>query len=203
MRDVAPAALPANIYLDQQVALTSSTDTVTLPSDYPIAGFSTLVATQGVGCPNPGMRIIIEGRAGDILTLAQDMLGGTVYIGTRYLSKYLPTMPQLKDRNGITIGTGQLRVQQFYISFIDTGALTAWVDSKFSGSFQLVDYTGRKANAVENVLGSTPIVDDTLVVPFRFKNDEAELRIESDSHLPFRLIDIEWRGKFTKRGRRV
>jgi hypothetical protein len=94
-------------------------------------------------------------------------------------------------------------VQQFYLTFIDTGALDAWVDSKFSGSFQVAKYTGRKVNAIENVLGSAPIVDDTLVVPFRFKSTEAELRIESDSYLPFRLTEIEWRGKFAKRGRRV
>jgi hypothetical protein len=203
MRDVAPVGLTANLYLDQQVALTSTVDEVTLPSDYPVTGFSTLVAVQGVGCPYPGMRIIINGRVGDVLTLAADMLGGTVYVGTRYLSKYIPTMPQIKDRAGVTIGTADLRVQQFYLTFIDTGALDAWVDSKFSGSFQVAKYTGRKANAIENVLGSAPIVDDTLVVPFRFKSTEAELRIESDSYLPFRLTEIEWRGKFAKRGRRV
>lgn len=203
MRDVALTGLESNVYLDLRVSLTSTDDTVTLPSDYPVAGSDTLVAVQGDGCPNPGLRILITDRTGDVLTLAEDMQGGTVHVGVRFTSTYVPTAPQIKDRQGITIGTADLHVQKYLISFTNTGALNAHADTIFNETFLLEEYTGRKANVLSNMLGSQPIVDDTLTVPFRFLAKEADLRIESDSHLPFNLIEIEWLGKYTKRGRRV
>lgn len=203
MRDITPTGLPANVYLDIQTVLTSTVDEVTLPADYPVSGFSTLVAVQGPGCPNPGLRILITDRTGDVLTLAEDMQGGDVYVGVRYTSQYVPTFPQVKDRNGVTIGTGDLHLQQYIVTFTETGALQLHADSIYNETYLLEDYTGRTANALSNLLGSQPIVDDTLEVPFRFLAHEADLRVESDSHLPFRLTEIEWVGKYTKRGRRV
>ena len=203
MRDVAQGSLGFNVYLDIRVALTSTADTVTLPSDYPVAGSASLVAVQGDGCPNPGLRIPITDRTGDVLTLEEDMQGGTVYVGVRFDSTYIPTFPQVKDRNGVTIGTADLKLQQYIVTFSDTGAFQLHADSIYNETFLLEDYTGRKANALSNLLGSQPIESDTLEVPFRFKADEADLRVFSDSHLPFRLTDVEWVGKYTKRGRRV
>lgn len=203
MRDVTPTGLPANVYLDIQTVLTSTVDEVTLPSDYPISGFADLVAVQGPGCPNPGLRILITDRNGDVLTLAEDMEGGDVYVGVRYTSRYIPTFPQVKDRQGVTIGTGDLHLQQYFVTFTDTGALSLYADSIYEETFLLEEFTGRVSDALSNLLGSQPIVDDTLAVPFRFMSEEADLRVESDSWLPFRLTEIEWVGKYTKRGRRV
>ncbi len=199
-RDVPPTGLDANVYLDKQVALVATT-TATLPADY--IEDATLIAVQGDGCPNPGLRIIITDNTTGTLTLAEDMLGGTIHVGTAYSSRYVPTQYFIKDRNGVPVGTGSLRIQQFYMTFVDTGSLEVFADTKFSGTFQLLDYTGRSVNAQDNLIGSQPIVDDTIPVAFRFKADEADLRVESNSHLPFRLTDIEWRGKFTKRGKRL
>jgi hypothetical protein len=188
------------VYLDVQVDLTATT-TATLPADYPIS--STLTAVQGAGCPNPGMRIIITDNTAGVLTLAEDMLGGTIHVGVMFLSKYVPTQYFVKDGKGNTVSTGNLRIQKFYLSFENTGALEAYADSRFSGTYSLFDFSGRVVGSIDNVLGSQPIVTDTFVVPFRFKSDEADLRIETDTHLPFTLVDLEWVGKYTKRGRRL
>lgn len=162
----------------------------------------TFVAVQGAGCPNPGMLATIESIANRDVILKRDMGGGTVMYGEIFTSTYIPTQPRVKDRDGVEVGTGELIVRHFIINFTSTGH----IDSKVSSAYrddQIVTFNGRILGAPTNVIGSEPVIDGEFIVPFGEETDRASLTLSSSDHTPMTLLDIEWKGQYNKRGRRI
>lgn len=178
-------------------------DTVNLTVDmpYPVAGRS-LVVVQGPGCPNPGLVVQHTVTGANQLTLKRSMNNGTVYVGERYLSRYKPTMPQVKDQNNVKVGTGKLTVRRFLVQYEDTGFLKSIVTTPYTVPQEL-QFSGRILGAPENRVGEAAISSGHFDVPYRHSADKGELEIQSDSHLPMTILDIEWVGQYTKKGQRL
>jgi hypothetical protein len=174
-----------------------------IPMPYPCEDRS-LVFVQGPGCPEPGMTVRGDPDEMDptIINLRRDMGGGTVYVGERFMSRYKPTMPQIKDENNVKIGTGNLIVRQFLIQFQDSGYMKAIVTSEYADPTE-VKFTGRVVGSPSNVVGEPAIASGKFQVPFRHDVDQAELEIQCDSHKNLQMLDIEWEGQYRKRGRRM
>lgn len=168
----------------------------------------TLLAVQGEGCPNPGMRVPIQSVVWDaveeyyVVTLRTSMMGGNVIVGIPYMSKYVPTMPLVKDEDGVVMATGKLRVKHFICSLNQTGDINGRMLSKY-GDGEVVEYEARVVGDVGNIIGETPLSDEAFVMPFREQTDRAEFELFTDLHLPMTLLDIEWVGQYNKRGRRI
>src|SRR5690606_19566613 len=111
------------VYLDNRFDVFDCHTLFTFPPDWVPSG--DIVAVQGPGCPNPGLTVPIlaieEVPEGHVAALKYDMQGGQIIVGSSYRSSYKPTMPLVKDENGVVIGTSDLRVKQFLISLDRTG----------------------------------------------------------------------------------
>ena len=189
------------VYLDYKMTV----DNVNLTVDCPLPGnqnYDNLVVIQGEGCPVPGMQVPVLSRSGTTLTLRDDMEGGTVIIGKRFMMRYKPTIPVIKGADGSTIGTGQLTISKFLVNTSDTGVVETKVTSKYKAD-TLIRFIGRYVGNPSSVIGKEAIVSTTLTVPFRDKSAEAELEIFTDHYTPLTIMDIEWLGQYTKRGNRV
>lgn len=166
----------------------------------------TIIAVQGLGCPNPGLRAEILSVAFSspnwVVTLKRDMDGGNVIVGTTYRSSYKPSMPLVKDSDNVAVGTGKLKVSKFLVSVENTGGMQSQTSSSW-GAQEPVEFTARFMTAVDNLVGQQPLYSGTFKVPFRAETTKAELEIWTDDHLPLTLIDIEWVGQYNKRGRRI
>lgn len=203
--DVQPSeGLDYHIHLDNRFGVFEVSRQFVLP--YPYLKDTNLVAVQGEACPNPGLTVPLTiaevAGVGQVVTLKSDMYGGDIVVGGKFMSRYQPTMPQVKDQDGVKVGTGNLVVSKFKAALSKTGEIIGQVLSKF-GNGPPVRFNGRIVGDINNVVGKQPLSDDIFTLPFSQKADLAEIQFYTDSHLPMTILDIEWEGQYTKRGKRI
>lgn len=193
-------------YMDARFDVFGCDTQFRLPSDW--QRDEDLLIVQSTDCPNPGMSARIESieydviEAGYIVTLKQSMHGGDIIVGTRMRSSYKPTLPSIKDEDGVTIGTAKLTVKSFLISIEDTGDINGQMLTKW-GNGEVVKFQGRVLGEEGNTVGEPALYTGPFVLPFREKAERAEIELFTDSFYPMTLLDIEWVGQYNKRGRRV
>jgi hypothetical protein len=187
-----------DVYLDRRVTLTAAGNTgevTTLPLD-----ISILDAIQGVGCPNPGLRAEIQSYDGKTITFKRNLNNGTVYVGVKYDSSVRPTMPRIRDNNGLVIGTSSLVLGEMFINFENTGGFNVDVDGEYTFTER---NPGRVLGEESSTIGEYSLTSGTFPVPIRHAADKAEINIHTDSPYPLTVVDIEWEGQFYKRGTRM
>ena len=195
--------LTYQVLLDRKISVTSITTEIVAPwPDMP--DIDDVVVVQGDGCPHPGLRAeIADYDAGtSTITLTEDMEEGTVILGVRYLSRYKPTMPFVKDQDGVKVGTGKLVVSKFLVNYRDSGGMYAKITSHYRDDEEIY-FSGRVVNDPDTSVGEAVIQSGTFEVPFREDTDNAELELFTDSETPLTMMDIEWIGQYTKRGKRI
>lgn len=191
------------VKLDRKRLITGVTTTVTNPLPY-VTDIDDMVFVQGTGCPYPGMRAMVSSyNAGTgVVTFTTNMGGGTIIAGIRYRTAYRPSMPFVRDRDGVKIGTGRLIIGKFIINCKETGSMEASILSKYRETRD-IHFSGRVVGSPNSVVGVPAITDAAFVIPYRDNTDHGELELWTDSHEPLTIMDIEWVGQYTKRGQRV
>lgn len=190
------------VKLDNKVEITGVNTSIT--TTVPYTDYADSVYIQGEGCPNPGLRVVIQSRnesTGE-LTLTKSMNGGTVIAGTPYTYRYRPTMPMVKDKDGIKIGSGRLTIKSFKVSTNNSGGFEAKHISKYRPD-QVFKYTPRVVGEPSTTVGNAAITSSVYVIPFRDNAEYGEIEIFGTSHTPFNILDIEYIGQYTKRGKRI
>jgi hypothetical protein len=195
---LADKATTYTVHLDNKVSVENVNMTVAIPYD---STDREMVIVQGEDCPNPGMTVEATWNQNNA-TLKRDMLGGTVIVGERYLSRYQPTMPMAKDADNVKIGTARLSLKNILISVRKTGYIKVQKLSKYAAT-KFIEFSGRILGAPDNMVGRPAVSDATVTYPFNDKSDYGQLEICSNSHLPLSILDIEWTGQYTKKGKRM
>jgi hypothetical protein len=194
------------VMLDQRYDVLGCYSAFLMPFTYMIN--DTIIVVQGENCPNPGMRVPVKSILWDAdyngyrVTLKKDMLGGDIVVGSPYRSEYWPTMPSVKDSDDVVVGTGTLNLRMFILSLFNTGEITGQVKSKY-GDGEPVTFNSRIVGSIDNVVGQQPIATEKFLMPFRMNVDQAEISFYTESHLPLTILDIEWQGQYSKKGKRV
>lgn len=187
------------IMLDSKVRLSAVTTTITMPYD---TTNRQMTIVQGADCPHPGMTVEAV-WAGTTATLKTDMLGGTVIVGERYMSRFRPTMPMVKDRSNVKVGTGKLNLKRFLVSLRRVGYLAARIISPYRED-RVAEFEGRIFGDPQTIMGQPGIMDEvTFKVPVRDEADLCEVEFYTDNHTPASIMDIEWQGQYRKRGKRM
>jgi hypothetical protein len=191
------------VKLDRKVYIEDVETTVVDPIPHE-TDIDDMVFVQGVGCPYPGMRAMVKtyDEGTNTVEFTTDMEGGTVIAGVRYLSRYRPTMPFVKDQDGVKVGTGRLVIGKFFINCRETGSMEARIVSKYRAD-SVLHYSGRVVGNPNSVVGVPAITDEVFTIPYRDNIDNGEIELFTDSHLPLTVMDIEWIGQYTKRGQRI
>lgn len=197
------AGLTFPTFLDHRFSVSGVNTTFITPLFGAYAGRD-LIAVQGAGCPNPGMQVPILSinQGTGLVTLKYDMGGGDIEVGIPYRSSYRPTMPFIKDGDGVVIASAKLIVKNFIITLQQTGEIIGRLLSKH-GNGPEVKFQGRIVSDVNNVVGSVALSDDKFYMPFRDSTQRADIELFTDSYLPMTLLDIEWAGQYKKSGRRI
>jgi len=198
--DTADTGLDYRVSLDQKIKRTSVNTSFTVP--YAIDDIDNYIAVQGANCPNPGLRVLIESESSGTITLEDDMEGGDVYFGRKYLSRYIPTSPFVRDRDGVKVGSGKLTIKKYVVHFNDTGYFKAVISDDYEYSAE-VEYNGRILGSPENLIGNPAVQDGSYSIPYKQNADTSQIEFQSDSHLPFAFTELEWNGQWRKKGRRI
>lgn len=163
---------------------------------------------QGDGCPNPGLSARIEsivfdvGEDGYVVTLKDDMQGGDLVGGIKFRSEYWPTMPRMKDRDGVVISNARLMITQFLLSLEETGNIIGQRVTKWGDGAE-VPFEGYVVNDVGSIVGQAALTDFTFHMPFKDRSDRGAVKFFTDEHWPMTILDIEWEGTINKRGKRL
>lgn len=190
--------LDFNVYLDRKERVTPVSKVITITGMF--IPMDNLIVVQADDSNYPGMSVQVESVVGGVITLKTDP-GGDVYLGRKYTSRYRPTMPLIKDQNGVAITTNKLTIGSFHISFKDTGRFKVDVADEWSTT-TTQEFSGRILGNSDNVVGEVHISTGSFTAGIFKDRDYGLVDIYTDSYLPMSLVDLEWVGQFTKRGRR-
>lgn len=205
-QDTGGLTFPVRLDRRDAVTATRTTEGWDIPEPYWTDEDAPVVIVRGPGCSDPGVTVSFSKDGGVFKTEESLAPSGTdtvtVYFGVSYKMRYKPTMPFIKDRNGRVMDTDRLTINDVSINYDLTGLTFVKVQNDWGVSREY-SFNGRQVGGINNIVGFAPLVPGQFNFPVRQVSDKADFTIETDSHLPFQLRDMEWRGRFKQRGRRV
>lgn len=129
---------------------------------------------------------------------------GDYWVGIKYLSKFTPTPPLLKDDNGKEIGAGHVRLVRMEVAVRNTGMFNANVKDVRTDVDNTGDYTGLFLNSPELVPDYPLIISQAnVIVPCRTLADTTEVTFSTDGTHDMNLLDISYLLRYNQRRRRV
>ena len=191
-------------YLDKKFTATDVDKVIVAPAGYKFygLGLSEPTVIQGAGCPDPKWPAVIEDYSSDDIHLKDSMGGGTVEVGVRFDSEYVPTRPFARDEAGLPRRTFPIKLKRYDISVFDSGYMrTDTVSPHYD--MPSLEWPMRTMGDWQNVVGGIPNRTETVQIPFRHDAEHADLKISTDSHLPLNIAQLEWQGRYSTRGRRM
>lgn len=126
----------------------------------------------------------------------------TVVCGVKYKSRYIPTQPVVKDARDRVIGLDSIIMSNMYVHYELTGFLEMVVKPK-QGQEREYRFFGRWMGSANNLVGSLILENGTYRAPIRQRAEDLQIIIQSDSHYPLTIRDIEIDGTFSQRGQRI
>ena len=174
----------------------------------------TIKVVQGADGAYPGSRIrtasIVQDvvSTGDVNTVTitlKKAYTGTVIVGASYVSRYVPTMPIPKDQDGVAITSARLMIQDFVLSYTESGPFTVTRETAFANEadWWSLKYTGNTMGDPDFKLGSLPIDTGEFRFPFSEDSRNSNIAIESNEHFPMTFTEIEWTGMLRSKSRRL
>ena len=183
----------------------NKTTAITLPYDIP-AGYTPVVVTRTGGPDAPG-NLLRRVRVTGLRTLTvegPDAHGKKLFIGIPYTSSYTFSTFAIRegDNKGNAVTTGRLQLRRLTLNCSNTGFLHMHVTPKCRPT-STHTFTGRELGHGINIIGAIPLYTGTISFPILSLNTQAEVKAESDSFLPFALVNASWEGFYNTRNARV
>ena len=183
----------------------NKTTAITLPYDIP-AGYTPVVVTRTGGPDAPGnllRRVDVTGPR-TLTVEGPDAHGKKLFIGIPYTSSYTFSTFAIRegDNKGNVVTTGRLQLRRLTLNCSNTGFLHMHVTPKFRPT-STYTFTGRELGHGTNIIGAIPLYTGTISFPILSLNTQAEVKAESDSFLPFALVNASWEGFYNTRNARV
>ena len=125
-----------------------------------------------------------------------------VVVGVPYYSRYVPTQPTVRDQRDRVIGLESIIMSSLYVHYETTGYLGISVMDKYTTTRDYSFY-GRWMGAFANKVGSPVLESGTYRAPIRQRADDLTINLQTDSHYPLTVRDMEFDGTFNNRGARI
>ena len=170
------------------------------PSTIPVMVTRPADATQGQSgdelavSPIPGepMDFFVDG----------DIRSRKFFAGVSYRSSYIfSTFAMRGDAKGNAVTTGRLQLRSLMLNCSDTGFLKVIVEPDYRNP-SIHTFTGRQLGHGSNLLGYLPLYTGVIRCPILAENTQVRIRLESESFLPFAVVNAGWEGFYNTRDRR-
>lgn len=183
----------------------NKTTAITLPYDIP-TGYTPVVVTRTGGQDAPGnllRRVRVTGPR-TLTVEGPDAHGKKLFIGIPYTSSYTFSTFAIRegDNKGNVVTTGRLQLRRLTLNCSNTGFLHMHVTPKFRPT-STYTFTGRELGHGTNIIGAIPLYTGTINFPILSLNTQVEVKVGSDSFLPFALVNASWEGFYNTRNARV
>ena len=200
------------VRLDRQVVQTATKQAsglTTMSVPFPDSGDDDIRFIKSTGCyeEEVGSAMTFV-RNGAVYETSESLFEGgagttcKIIIGRKYLARFRPTPPTIKDYKDRVIGIDPPIIGRVYINYEGTGFFKVDVEYKY-GDPMTYEFSGRVFGDVNNIVGFAELEDGQFQLPIRERADRADVEIYTDSHLPLQIRDLEWMGQYNPRGRRI
>lgn len=140
------------------------------------------------------------------LIFNEDLTNQRFYVGRKYAFRYRLSdlIPREDTRNGgqIAVKQGRLQLRRASAYVARTGYLRAEVTPYNRQTYEYV-YTGNVIGSAATVIGQISITDGKMTFPIMSKNDNVDIELVNDTHLPSSILSIDWEGFYINRAQRV
>lgn len=144
-------------------------------------------------------------KTGDTsFTVRGDARNTPLYVGIPYTSAYTFSTFALRDRDSgnNAVISGRLQLRSVSLSCANTGMLRVRVTPQFREP-SVYTFTARELGHGTNTIGQLPLYTGTVKVPVLSLNSQVSVTVESDSFLPFALVNATWEGFYNTRAQRM
>lgn len=209
VNDPADSKLSYSTKLDHKVEVTATYNTTTGLYEYTLPYvMGDVVATIGDGGDIAllgslvSAKYIGDGKWSTSDTVSSSKQPVTLLCGVRYMSRYIPTQPVVKDFRERVIGLDSIIMSNMYVHYEVTGHLQMKVIPR-AGKIHNYRFDGRWMGSLNNLVGSPILENGTYRAPIRQRAEDLQIEIYSDSHYPLTIRDLEIDGTFHQRGQRI
>lgn len=122
-------------------------------------------------------------------------------MGVQFDSFVTPTNPYMRDRNDKAILSGRLTLGSVLVTLADSGGFVAEVEARGT-VYEALRYTGRIAGAATSLLGTQPIVSQSVQFLVAREIRECKYTLRALKWLPLTITAIEWKGQNFNNARR-
>ncbi len=199
---------------DDKVALERmnlSTDDALNDTTFPVLLDRRVKLTGSDTLPYTDATAIYVTSAGSILTAAQALThqsgGGTVYAGVPYNFIYRFSQQVFRNQNK-PITTGRLQLKNMAVVYANTGFINVEVVPHktlpvASRKTYTRSFTGRVIGSGTNIIGSVPLDTGTYRFGLVANAQNAQIELQSNSHLPCSFQSAEVEAEFVLRSQRM
>lgn len=208
--------LPFVVHLDRRFTQAHVDD---LAFD-PVTNTTTFTLPYSLGPIDPGELILVGGPGDDTYKPGQVIhytheadgvvrLRGNVtsfFGGIRYRLLYVlsPLLIRQEASGGGQVANteGRIQLRRALVNYADTGSFRVEVTPSRRNTF-VYNFTGRIVGSGNNLIGSSPIETGSFKFPIMANNMNVQIKIINDTHLPSRLLNIDWEAMYTVRTQRM
>ena len=195
----APTATTENeIFLDDMVKLSTTGNSVTLPTSYNTTG---MVVIQGDGLDFQYTKVKYS-VSNNTVTFNENLGSGSVYIGKVYESRYIPTRPFKRDDKGIAVTTDRLRIGSYILYLVDTNKVAMHINSKYYSSEDQV-FNSRRLDETTSILGAMAFHTGELRLSYAQDARYSDVEFYCDNWLGCTIAGISWAGQYFQTARRM
>lgn len=137
------------------------------------------------------------------LVFIGDYSNQVLTVGINYNFKIVMSTIMVKQSdNGSTqaLIEGRLQLRQMWFNYADSGYFKVTVDIKDKQPY-VYEYTSRLLGTRFNILGAMPFTTGSFKFPIQAKNENVNIRLETDTPLPVSLVGAGWIGNYQRRTR--
>lgn len=137
------------------------------------------------------------------LVFIGDYSNQVLTVGINYNFKIVMSTIMVKQSdNGSTqaLIEGRLQLRQMWFNYADSGYFKVTVDIKDKQAY-VYEYTSRLLGTRFNILGAMPFTTGSFKFPIQAKNENVNIRLETDTPLPVSLVGAGWIGNYQRRTR--
>lgn len=137
------------------------------------------------------------------LVFIGDYSNQVLTVGINYNFKIVMSTIMVKQSdNGSTqaLIEGRLQLRQMWFNYADSGYFKVTVDIKDKQPY-VYEYTFRLLGTRFNILGAMPFTTGSFKFPIQAKNENVNIRLETDTPLPVSLVGAGWIGNYQRRTR--
>lgn len=134
-------------------------------------------------------------------TFRGDLTGRKLFAGIPYYSGYtFSTFAIRENQKGNAVTTGRLQLRKMTLNCTNTGFLKIRVAPQFRDA-SIYPFSGKQLGHGTNILGQIPLYTGTITCPILSLNTQVQITVESESFLPFAIVNASWEGFYNTRSR--